>query len=146
MYKFKEITLSEVDEMCKWKYDGFMDTLYMQPYYDNYEEGKPLKGPANCDGFSVYKNGLLFGLFEYYDKGDFVEIGLALNPEYVGKGNSLTFIQSGIDFLIGHYKYVKDFVVLSVEKGNVAAYKAYLKFGFEEVKETEEEITMHYYL
>lgn len=146
MYNFKEITLNEVDEMVKWKYDGFMETLYMKPYYDNYVEGQSLKGPANCDGFAVFKNDDFFGLFEYYLKEHFIEIGLAINPAYVGKGLSQQFIKEGIEFLVDKYNYQNDYIVLSVEKDNIAAHKSYLKFGFKEVSSNDEEITMHYYL
>ncbi len=142
MFTFKKIAIKEIEQMAKWSYP-FMEVMYMKPYFENYEQGKELKGPLNCDGFAVFKDEQLFGLFEYYNVTDIIEIGLAIAPEFAGKGLSQQYIDEGINFLIDHYDYKGDIITLNVEKENIPAYKAYLKFGFQVVKEAEE-IEMKY--
>lgn len=146
MYDFKPVTIDDIKEMSKWRYLGFMESIFLKHYFDNHDNNRPLKGPLDCDGFAVFKDSILFGLFEFYIKSDYIEIGLAINPEFVGKGFSKEYIRSGIDFLIENYDYKKNYVVLEVEKENLAAYNAYKKFGFIVSKENDEEIEMRYYL
>lgn len=123
-----------------------MKKIFVDPYITNFNESKVLKGPGGCDGFGVFVNDALFGLFEYYWKGSTMEIGLAIHPDYVGQGLSNGFINAGIEFGVFHYRYVKDFVQLSVDIDNIAAYKAYLKNGFVETSRNAKEILMHKYL
>ena len=145
-YTFKRITIGDILKIKEWKYKkGYMDVVFMKPYLDNYMHNKPLKGPANCDGFAVFKGKILFGLFEYYIKDD-IEVGLAINPEYVGEGLAKSFIKEGIEFGVKQYDYKKDYIRLVVEIKNKPAYKAYLKAGFIEIDRNEEEIIMHYKL
>lgn len=141
-YKFIPISLEDVLEIENWTYDGYMKNIYMKPYHTNLELHKKLKGPDFCDGFSVYLGNSLFGLFEYYQRKDYVEIGMAINPIYAGKGYSQCFIEAGIVFLKKHFKYDKDYVYLTVEKQNYQAYNAYLKSNFYVIEKTEEEFIM----
>lgn len=147
MYKFKDMRLHYATEIASWKYDGYMKDIYMKPYFDNYNElTGEMKGPLKCDGFAVFKDNDLFGLFEFYLQEDGIEIGLAINPLFVGKGYSTEFIGAGLEFLKDYYKYNKKYVYLAVEKENYAAHKAYLKFGFIEYETNREEIKMRYNL
>ena len=147
MYKFKPMTLDFANEIVKWKYTGFMKSIYMKPYFDNYnEDTSEMKGPGNCDGFVAVEGNDIVGLFEYYHHDDCMEIGLALSPDYIGKGLSKNFILDGMMFGVKKFDYKKDFIKLCVELGNVAAYKAYLKVGFVEKDRNSEEIEMIYYL
>lgn len=142
MFTFKKITFKEVEKIGKWSYP-FMPTMYMKPYFDNHSEGKPLKGPLDCDGFAVYKDNEIFGLFEYYNVEGEIEIGLAISPVFAGLGFSQEYLEAGIEFLVSNYNYTYSTIKLNVEKENIPAYKAYLKFGFEVVNEAEE-IEMKY--
>jgi ribosomal-protein-alanine N-acetyltransferase len=137
--------LHYASEIANWKYDGFMKGVYMKPYFDNYDDlTGDMRGPLNCDGFAVFRNDELFGLFEYYLKDDGIEIGLAINPKFVGKGLSNEYICEGINFMVREYKYNKDYVFLAVEEGNLSAYHSYLKFGFTKYDQDKEEIKMRY--
>lgn len=145
MYKFKNMRLHYASEISNWRYDGYMKTIYMKPYFDNYNDlTGEMKGPLSCDGYAVFKDDDLFGLFEYYLKEEGIEVGLAINPLFVGKGLSTSFIKAGIDFALDTYKYNKKYIYLAVEKQNIAAYKAYLKYGFVEYDRDEDEIKMRY--
>lgn len=145
-YTFKQITIGDILKIKEWKYkEGYMKDIFIKPYLDNYMRNKPLKGPGNCDGFAVYEGNILLGLFEFYVNDD-IEIGLAINPEFVGKGLAKTFIKQGIDFGVINYNYKMDYVKLSVGIENLPAYKAYLKTGFVEIDRNKEEIMMQYKL
>ncbi len=145
-YTFRPITIETVKEISEWEYKGFMKKIFMKPYVDNYISEKSLKGPANCDGFVAYMDDTLFGLFEFYTPYQELEIGLAINPLFVGKHLAKEYILAGIKFGIKYYNYKKEFVKLAVEENNTAAYKAYLSAGFKEVGKEGSEILMRFYI
>lgn len=142
--EFKPLTIPRIKEIQSWKYKGYMKNLYMKPYFVNYEKNGEIKGPDNCDGYGAFSQGKLIGLFECYFKESLIEVGLALNPLYVGKGLSYEFIRAGIDFLIKRYQYKESKILLTVDKGNYAAYHAYLKVGFRVIGKNKEEFKMVY--
>jgi len=144
-YTFKDMRIHYANQIKDWQYEGYLKDIYMNPYFDNYNESTgEMKGPLNCDGFAVFKGVELFGLFEYYHKDGVLEIGLAINPIFVGKGYSKDFILEGIAFGVKEFKYSKNYILLSVEKDNIQAYKAYLKVGFKEYQRDTQEIMMKY--
>ncbi|QMS84237.1 GNAT family N-acetyltransferase [Candidatus Xianfuyuplasma coldseepsis] len=145
-FTFKPLTMDDVTAISLWRYDGFMKSIYMQPYIDNYAKTNKIIGPEQCDGYAVFVENTLFGLFEYYLKGPIIELGLAIHPDYVGKGFSNDFIDAGINFAVWRYDYDQDYVQLTVEKDNIAAFKAYKKNGFVEVEQKDHEIVMYKYL
>lgn len=143
-YIFIPITLVYAKEIKAWTYTGFMKTVYMKPYFDNYEKSKELIGPGNCEGFVAIKDNELFGIFEFYHPEKELEIGLAINPKFTGQGFAKDYVLSGINFGINYYNYKKDTVKLFVDKENTPAYKAYLNAGFIEIQEVKKEILMRY--
>lgn len=144
MYRFEPITIENVKKISEWKYKGFMESIFMKPYFQNYQLNKHLKGPGNCDGFSVYQGNELFGLFEYYTPEEVLEIGLAINPRFIGKGLAKDYTLAGIQFGVEHYGYSKGFIKLAVEEDNLPAYKTYLSVGFKAVGKAGTEILMRY--
>lgn len=146
-YSFKPINLKILDEISSWSYGGKMERIYIQPYYDNFNQDTlETRGPGGCFGYGVYEKETLKGLFEYYFYDGVMEIGLALEPKCVGQGLSKTFILEGIDFGIKTYKYELPYVQLHVDLDNESAKYAYLKAGFTEVSIDENEILMKFYL
>lgn len=146
-YIFKEITYEDVLIMDKWKYNGFEKSLYMDSYHESYKKGeKPLKGPQSSAGFSVFnKENMLFGLFEYYFEDDGVFIGLAINPEFVGRGLSKNFILEGINWCRTKYN-ISGKIKLVVDRRNIQGIKAYEKVGFKFVKRENDELLYSYQL
>lgn len=142
-YTFEPININIARIIDTWKYNGFMKNIYMDPYFESYENGDIiLKGPNSCEGFAVYKDDELFGLFEYYLDDKLIEIGLAINPKYIGKGLGLDFLQEGLQFCVKNYNYKKDFIKLFVNKANLPAFKIYRKAGFKIYKEFDDEYEM----
>lgn len=141
-YLFLPISIKEVLLIEKWRYEGYMEFIYMEPYRKNFELSNKQKGPGDCDGFAVFLDNDLFGLFEYYHKKDYIEIGLAINPIYTKKGYSKSFIEAGISFAKQNYDYQNDYIYLTVEKENISAYHAYIKSDFLVVSEDDNEFVM----
>ncbi len=142
-YIFKPMTLKYAEAIRKWKYQGYMKSIFMDPYFENIEDGEALTGPGGCDGFAVFYAKELFGLFEYYHlNDDTIEIGLAINPKYVGQNLSKEYIYAGLKFCKKRYDYQKDIIKLTVDVKNLSAYYAYQKAGFKEISRNDEEIAM----
>lgn len=144
-FKFIPMTLDYANIIKTWEYDGYLKNIYMEPYFKNYDKttGR-MKGPGGCEGFAVLNIDKLIGLFEYYFTDGIMEIGLALNPETVGKGLGKKFIEEGIKFGIERFNYNKDFIKISVNSENKPAIKVYEKVGFKEYMKNEDEIEMRF--
>ncbi len=121
--------------MESWRYKGFEPAIYMDRYHESKERGDdPIRGPRGCIGYSVFNNhNDLFGLMEYYFEDDGVYLGLAINPQFVGRGLSSEFIFQGINFLKENYTLDKE-IKIEVHRRNVQAIKAYERCGFHLVK------------
>jgi ribosomal-protein-alanine N-acetyltransferase len=141
-FQYKPLSMSDIEKIESWTYTGFMTSVDMSFYYQNYRQKGLLKGPHLCDGYGVFVDNELYGLLEVYEIEQGIEMGLALNPKYVGKGLSKGFILNCIDFLKSHYAYMKNYIYLSVDKKNHQAYYAYIKTGFKVYKESEAEFYM----
>ena len=141
---FKKLDIKTIDSIAKWKYDESDDGLYMKPYQDSYlVSPNKMKGPGGCDGYGVYLQNQLFGLFEYKFVNDELEIGCALEPSVKGKGYGTEFVLAGVSFGVSKYQYTGTKVVLDVNVSNIAARKVYEKAGFEVKSSIEETIRMY---
>jgi ribosomal-protein-alanine N-acetyltransferase len=142
-YVFVPMKIKEARIIDEWKYKGVVKEIYMAPYFESFEEGDiVLTGPGGCEGFAVYHNNKIVGLFEYYTSDNIMEIGLALNPKCVGKGLGLEFLFAGLKFGIINYHYKKEFIKLNVDKNNEPAIRLYIKAGFEIYNKNEETFDM----
>jgi hypothetical protein len=142
VFQYKPLSMSDIEKIESWTYSGFMTSVDMSSYRQNYREKGLLKGPLLCEGFGVFVNTELFGLLEAYEIEQGIEIGLALNPKRVGKGLSKSFILSCIAFIKSHYAYKQDYIYLSVNKQNHQAFFAYIKAGFKVYKKTDADYLM----
>lgn len=141
---FKSLDIEVVNSIAAWKYSESDDGLYVKPYRDSYAvDPDNLKGPDGCDGYGVYLENQLFGLFEYKFVNDELEIGCALEPTFKGKGHGTEFVLSGISFGVSKYQYTGARVLLDVHMSNVAARKVYEKAGFAVESSGEKMIQMY---
>lgn len=141
-FQFRPITWDDVKEIDSWDYEGFVEQVWMGPYVESYQQSSSLKGPGGCDGFAVFIEGELVGLYEFIVKDNKMEIGLALKPDRTGKGMGEPFVHQGIQFGIQHYKGTFDHVSLGVDPENKAAIRVYEKVGFKLITQTEKELEM----
>jgi len=146
-FKFVPINLEYLKKIKKWRYNGFVKNIYLDPYFKNIDEkNSELRGPGDCIGFAALNQNKLVGLFEYYLKGDIIEIGLALSPDFVGKGYGKDFVKQGIDFGIEHFNYQGEYIKLSVNQKNKAALKVYKRAGFKEYNRIDDSIEMRKFI
>ena len=146
-FKFVPINLEYLKEIKNWKYDGFVKEIYLEPYFENIDKKTAeLRGPDGCLAFAALNQNILLGLFEYYFRGEIIEIGLALNPDFVGKGYGKDFVEQGITFGLKHFDYQKEYIKLNVNLENKAAVKVYKKAGFKEYKKEKDSIEMRKYI
>ena len=132
VYRFKPMQIEEAKKIKNWQYNGFVQEIFMGPYFKSHQSGDDiLQGPNNCKGFAVYKDNDLFGLFEYYFNSNLMEIGLALNPKFVGRGMALEYLIEGLKFGIEYFDYQEELIKLNVNKENKPALKVYKKAGFQ---------------
>jgi len=142
-YRFKPMQIEDAKKVKNWQYNGFIQKIFMEPYFKSYQKGDDiLKGPNNCKGFAVYKDNDLFGLFEYYFNSSLMEIGLALNPKFVGSGMALEYLIEGLNFGIEYFNYQEELIKLNVNKENKPALKVYKKAGFQITNIEKEEFEM----
>lgn len=141
-YAFEPLHINYIKRIATWRMGikgAFVD---MEAYFDSYSQGDTiLKGPGNCLGFAVLKDNKLIGLFEYYERDDDFEIGLALAPKERGKGYGKTFVEEGIAYGAGLFKNAKD-VYLEVSIFNRRAIKVYRRIGFVEIGRAHRSIQM----
>jgi len=130
-FKFLELKIEQVQKIATWRMSIKSRYIDMQAYFESYSNDvAPLSGPDNCLGFAVMQDEVLIGLFEYYERGDDFEIGLAIAPKWRGKGLGVSFVSEGIAF--GKTLFPKATKVnLEVSRFNRAAVKIYRKIGFE---------------
>lgn len=139
-FEFKPMTKENAKVIQTWRYSGFIKKIYVAPYFSGVDENK---GPADCEGFAVFFQEKLVGLFEYYFKKGVLEIGLALSPSLSGTGRGTAFVQQGIKFGIKHFNYGGQFIKLSVNVQNKPALRVYQKVGFREYSRKNNTIEMH---
>jgi RimJ/RimL family protein N-acetyltransferase len=129
---FKAIDINDVRKIQAWRYPNRARGLHLEPYIESYNRhDKVLRGPRACEGFAVYHNDALFGMFEYaFGPNGLMEVNAALDPRYLGKGYGAPFIRKGLAFGISHYRYLKEKIRLTVDIENAIAIKACRKAGF----------------
>ncbi|MBA2175898.1 GNAT family N-acetyltransferase [Halobacillus locisalis] len=139
---FTPMTLAYAKQIDSWNYEGFVEQVMMTPYFESLSETGQLIGPGGCDGFIAIYNDEPIGLFEFNVEDQGLEIGLALKPEFTGKGWGEEYVKQGIDFGIRHYTTSFTHVQLVVEKENKAAIRVYEKVGFQKQKISESDMEM----
>ena len=131
-FEFRALNIEQVKKIATWRMSIRSRYIDMHAYFESYSmEGKPLRGPDNCLGFAVMQDETLLGLFEYYEKEENFEIGLAIAPKWRGKGLGYTFVSEGIAYGRTLFPGAST-VYLEVSRFNKAALKIYRKIGFEE--------------
>ncbi|MGM7701831.1 GNAT family N-acetyltransferase [Pseudalkalibacillus sp. Hm43] len=141
-FKFIPITIEYVKEIDSWNYEGFIEEVWMTPYFESFNNTEKLRGPGGCEGFVALLDNKAVGLFEFRMENSIMEIGLALRPDLVGKGLGVEFVNQGIEFGLKHYDTEFDYIRLEVHFQNKAAIRVYEKVGFVKVEQKATEIEM----
>lgn len=141
--QFQALDIETVNTIAAWVYQDTGTGITMKHYQESYlENPEDLKGPGGCDGYGVYVDGELFGLFEYTLVEGEIEIGCAIAPKFKGKGYGAEFVESGMAFGVARYGYTGTRILLRVDVTNIAARKVYERAGFVVDSSDEETIWM----
>ncbi|KMM38060.1 GNAT family N-acetyltransferase [Guptibacillus hwajinpoensis] len=127
-YHFKIMNQNEVEKVISWKYEGVYAFYDMEADMEDLREFREFAAD-NRNYWSVYEKEMLVGFFSYHDQDlNQVEIGLGMNPEMVGQGYGLSFLEAGIEKAIDLYQ--PSSLSMSVAEFNKRAIKVYQKAGF----------------
>ena len=139
--QIEKMTVNKVRQILAWKYDEPYD------FYNNEETDEALKEMFDGSyyvllneqndvvGFFCIGNtaqvpvGHQFGVYTE----DFIDMGLGMHPNLVGKGNGTTFCTYIIQFITHHYG--RKPIRLTVANFNKRAIHLYEKLGFVKVAE-----------
>ncbi|MBN9654130.1 GNAT family N-acetyltransferase [Halobacillus sp. GSS1] len=141
-FKFRSIKMEDVKQIDSWNYEGFVEKVEMKPYFESFLQTGQLRGPGGCEGYAAFVDEEVVGLFEFKVNGSIMEIGLALRPDWIGKGLGATYVKQGIAFGIHHCDQDMNEVRLEVDEQNKAAIRVYEKIGFKKVEQKDRDIEM----
>ncbi|MBX0356873.1 GNAT family N-acetyltransferase [Halobacillus sp. Nhm2S1] len=145
-FEFRPITLEGLKQIDSWNYEGFVEKVEMAPYFESLNQTGKLQGPGGCEGYAAFREGEVVGLFEYNVNGRIMEIGLALRPDWIGKGIGATYVKQGIAFGFRHYDEEINEIRLEVDERNKAAIRVYEKIGFKRVSQKDRDIEMQMFV
>ena len=74
-FEFIPMNLDYANQIKDWQYNGVVESINMDAYFDSYETTGEMTGPAGCIGFAVFEKSNLTGLFEYYFENEVMSIG-----------------------------------------------------------------------
>jgi ribosomal-protein-alanine N-acetyltransferase len=129
-YTFIPLRLRDARAMASWRYEG---------EYAFYNTGLfplllvvPLRRLLASMGVEVYavcdKSKDVVGTFSFTRQGDSVEIGLAMRPDFTGRGLGLDFVRAGMDF--ARQRFAPRTFTLDVATFNRRAITVYTRAGF----------------
>ncbi|RDY70664.1 GNAT family N-acetyltransferase [Halobacillus sp. SY10] len=141
-FEFRPIKVEDVKQIDSWNYDGFVEKVEMAPYFESLKQTGKLQGPGGYEGYAAFHENEVVGLFEFDVNGRIMEIGLALRPDWIGKGIGATYVKQGIAFGMHHYHEDVNEIRLEVDEQNKAAIRAYEKIGFKRKTQKDRNIEM----
>jgi RimJ/RimL family protein N-acetyltransferase len=120
--RIEPATDTDLAAMGEWRYE---------PPYDFYNgDEDPVVNPERWFFAHDDETGELIGFYYYEPKGDVLEYGLGLRPDFVGRGLGLDFFRAGVEY--GRERYRPRLVRLYVAAFNERAIKVYERAGFVE--------------
>ncbi|MYL49898.1 GNAT family N-acetyltransferase [Halobacillus litoralis] len=141
-FEFRPVKVEDVKQIDSWNFDGFVEKVEMKPYFESLEQTGKLRGPGGCEGYAALHDDDVVGLFEFNVNGRIMEIGLALRPDWIGKGLGAAYVERGIAFGVRHYEQDVDEIRLEVDEQNKAAIRVYEKIGFERMEQKDHDMEM----
>ncbi|HEX6543353.1 MAG TPA: GNAT family protein [Ktedonobacterales bacterium] len=129
-FRFEPLRWSDARAISRWHYDG------IYAFYD--QDLAPMltlvlfRGVMRMlglEGFVVLDDsGRRIGIFTFIQRGNSVEIGLAMRPDLTGRGLGLDFVKLGMDFARARYAPTR--FDLDVATFNERARRVYERAGF----------------
>lgn len=137
-FLFRQLDKQDIQKVATWRYEepytlyngstissGLMAFLYLRPLFRW----------IGYDCLAVDdEHGNFVGLFQFSRQwGSAITIGLAMHPDFTGKGHGLAFVQAGL--AKARYLYAPTTFCLVVAAFNQRAQKVYERAGFQTIKE-----------
>lgn len=129
-FRFEPLRWNDARAISRWRYEG------VYAFYD--QEAlpmlslalfRPLLRALGLEAFVVFDDaGERTGIFTFTQRGDVVEIGLAMRPDLTGRGMGLAFVAAGLDF--ARARYAPRRFTLDVATFNERARRVYERAGF----------------
>lgn len=128
-FSLKPMEEREAVEISEWHYNPPYTFYDFASDLEDAKEFLDFKNWPDDKYFSVLdKSGELVGFFEMNHHSGYIEIGLGMRPDMTGNGLGLTFVETGIDFIVEKFK--AGTIKLKVASFNERAIKVYERAGF----------------
>lgn len=137
-YEVSQLTEIQAKEICNWRYSD----IYSVYNFPSWEECKQRKWSLTDETkrqnayFGVSLDGTFMAFFHIMDKGDHIELGVGMKPEYCGQHNGRMLMELALA-KIETLHYGKP-VQLQVRTFNSRAIRCYENVGFKILEEFQE--------
>lgn len=131
-FYIQPLSQADAEEIAdKWKYQAPYDFYDMTADPEDYAELIDEKARAGRY-FQVIRNGVFFGFCVLEKKADALELGLGMNPAYLGQGMGTAFYQAIEKYIEENFSITK--ISLCVANFNQRAINVYQKMGFQTIE------------
>lgn len=125
------MNISAVEEICSWQYTEPYDVYNYMSFKEALTNNSPLLRAENKDNYICFwENETLTAYISIYQKNDRVFIGIALSPDYCGKGLGKAYLKQGIE--TAKSRHPGNDIWVQVRSWNIRAIKCYESCGFTE--------------
>lgn len=128
--RFESLHWNDARAISRWRYEG------VYAFYD--QEAlpmlslalfRPLLRALGLEAFVVLDDASeRIGIFTFTQRGNAIEIGLAMRPDLTGRGMGLDFVEAGLNFARARYAPTR--FTLDVATFNERARRVYERAGF----------------
>lgn len=128
--RFKSLRWNDARAISRWRYEGIY-AFYDQESLPMLSLAlfRPLLRALGLEAFVVLDDASeRIGIFTFTQRGNAIEIGLAMRPDLTGRGMGLDFVEAGLDFARARYAPTR--FTLDVATFNERARRVYERAGF----------------
>jgi [ribosomal protein S18]-alanine N-acetyltransferase len=128
--RFKSLRWNDARAISRWRYEGIY-AFYDQEALPMLSLAlfRPLLRALGLEAFIVLDDASeRIGIFTFTQRGNAIEIGLAMRPDLTGRGMGLDFVEAGLDFARARYAPTR--FTLDVATFNERARRVYERAGF----------------
>lgn len=128
--RFKSLRWNDARAISRWRYEGIY-AFYDQEALPMLSLAlfRPLLRALGLEAFIVLDDASeRIGIFTFTQRGNAIEIGLAMRPDLTGRGMGLDFVEAGLDF--ARTRYAPTRFTLDVATFNERARRVYERAGF----------------
>lgn len=129
-FHFEPLRWSDARAVSQWRYEGVY--AFYNPDAALLMMVALCRAPLRIFGLEAFivrdENNERVGIFTFIQRGQAVELGLAMRPDLTGHGSGLAFVEAGMDF--ARARYAPSRFTLDVATFNERARRVYERAGF----------------